>query len=146
MTVLERRAGVVWEGTLARGAGTIWSGSQALDGLRVDLPNRRGDEQDKTTPEELIAAAHAGCFTMALGAVLAGQRTPAEQLSVEAICRLEGETGQKRITAMHLNARGRVPGATPESFAAAVADAEKSCVISKALVGTVSISSTATLE
>jgi osmotically inducible protein OsmC len=146
MSVLTQTAGVVWDGTIARGEGRIRSGSHALDGLQVDLPNRRGDEHDKTTPEELVAAAHATCFTMALGATLAGERTPPERLAVDATCMLEGEPGQKRITSIHLVVRGRVPDATAESFAAAVAKAEQQCVISKALKAAVEIGSTATLE
>jgi hypothetical protein len=76
MTPIKRTADVVWEGTIARGEGHLSGGSGALDALPVTAASRFGDPEGKTTPEELIAAAHATCFTMALGSILASTRRP----------------------------------------------------------------------
>jgi len=137
--MVEQTAEVRWEGSIARGQGTLSSGSSALDGLGVDLPNRIGAEHTKTSPEELLAAAHATCFAMALGGILAGQRTPPELLEVRATVHLQTTEGDRRITAIELDARGRVPDADEAAFAGAVGEAEELCLISRALDGSVEI-------
>lgn len=145
MAAVEQRAGVRWIGTVARGEGHLRAGSGVLDGLAVDLPNRRGEAHGRTSPEELIAAAHATCFTMALGAILAGERTPAEVLDVEAVTTLEPVGEQRSLTRIQLTVRGQVPGIDDEAFVRATQRAERECVVSRALSGNVEISSTAVL-
>jgi lipoyl-dependent peroxiredoxin len=112
MTAIKRTADVVWEGTIARGEGHLSGGSAALDALPVTAASRFGDPEGKTTPEELIAAAHATCFTMALGSILAGEHTPPERLSVNAVVTLEEVEGTYTITRSELEVVGRVPGST----------------------------------
>jgi lipoyl-dependent peroxiredoxin len=143
--MIEQRAGVRWEGSIARGRGELHSASGALDGLLVDLPSRMGQGGGKTTPEEMIAAAHATCFTMALGSVLARERMPPESLDCEAVCSLDETDGQRRIVSIVLNVRGRVPQADAEAFHRAAVQAEERCPVSNALRGQVEISTRPTL-
>jgi len=144
--MVQQTAGVVWEGSIARGEGHLTSRSGRLDGLAVDLPNRMGAEHAKTSPEEMLAAAHATCFAMALGSILAGGKTPPERLAIEATVNLDPAEGNRRITRIDLAARGVVPGADEAAFAAAVAQAEQLCLISRALSDDIEIAATPTLE
>ena len=84
-----RTAQVDWTGSIARGSGLTSGGSGAISDLPITIASRLGEPEGKTSPEELIAAAHAGCFTMALGSILAGQGTPPEHLQVTATVTLE---------------------------------------------------------
>jgi lipoyl-dependent peroxiredoxin len=145
MAVIQRSAEVVWEGTIARGEGRVSSGSGALDALPVTRASRFEEPAGKTSPEELIAAAHAACFTMALGSVLARERTPPERLVVIAVCTLEEVGGRWTITRSELDATGRAPGIDEASFARAVSEAEQTCPVSRALAGSVAIQSTSRL-
>jgi osmotically inducible protein OsmC len=140
-----QKAGVRWEGTIARGAGALHAASGALDGLEVDLPTRMGEAGGKTTPEELLAASHATCFAMALGSVLARERTPPEQLHVDAEVTLETEEGNRRISGIALEVRARVPDADAGGFQAALGQAEELCLISRTLKGNVDITARGTL-
>ena len=115
MANVERTAEVVWSGTIARGTGMASGGSGALRDLPITLASRFGDPEGKISPEELIAAAHAGCFTMALGSVLAGRGTPPERLEVSARVTV-ATTGTPRITSSELEVHGLVPGADQASF------------------------------
>jgi lipoyl-dependent peroxiredoxin len=124
---------VVWTGTIARGGGKVSGASGALGPLDVDLPSRLGNADGKTTPEELLAAAHAACFTTALGSVLAGRRLPPERLEVRATVTLDPSGPQSEITLIELEAGGDVPGADDATFAEAVAEAETRCLISRVL-------------
>lgn len=146
MSVVRQSARVVWSGTIARGQGTISGGSGALDELPVDLPSRLGEAEGKTTPEELLAAAHAACFTMALGSILAKAGTPPERLEVAAVCSLDSSEGKRAITALELEVSGRVPSASAEAFREAVQQAEETCVVSRALKGNVTIHAAGSLE
>jgi osmotically inducible protein OsmC len=112
MAAIKRSADVVWEGTIARGEGELSGGSGALAGLPVSAASRFGELEGKTTPEELIAAAHATCFTMALGSVLAREHTPPERLAVNAVVTLEEVEGKYTITSSELEAVGRVAAST----------------------------------
>ena len=89
MPIARREAEIVWEGPLARGTGTLTSGSGALDQLAVTWASRTERPDGKTSPEELIAAAHASCFAMALALVLGENKTPPERLTVSAACTLD---------------------------------------------------------
>jgi osmotically inducible protein OsmC len=146
MAAIRRSASVVWEGTIARGAGQLSGGSGAFAGLPVTLASRFGEPEGKTTPEELIAAAHATCFTMALGSVLARAQTPPERLAVSAVCTLEEVDGMYSITTSELDVVGRVAGIDEEAFERAAQEAERTCPVSRALAGSVEIRAHSRLE
>jgi osmotically inducible protein OsmC len=146
MGIVKQTASVVWQGSIARGRGQINGGSGAIAEVPVTLASRLGNVEGLTSPEELIAAAHAACFTTTLGSILARQRTPPERLTVDAVCSLDDTEGQRRILAIDLEVHGRVPGAEPDRFQQAAAEAEQNCVVTKALRGNVEIRAHATLE
>ena len=133
-----RRAQVTWKGDLMSGQGRIDSvGSGVLSGLDVTWASRSEDsEGGKTSPEELIAAAHAACFSMALSHGLAQAGTPPEQLSTSAETTFVPGTG---ITEVAVTVEGRVPGLDEEGFRSAAEGAKENCPVSKALAGNVEI-------
>lgn len=130
---VHQSATVVWNGTIARGSGEVRGASGALGPLAVDLPNRLGQADDKTTPEEMLAAAHATCFTTALGSVLAGRRLPPERLEVKAIVTLDLSGARSEIPLIRIEASGVVPGIDEAGFADALHEAEQRCLISRVL-------------
>ena len=134
----ERRAQVTWQGDLMSGQGRIDSvGSGVLSGLDVTWASRaEEDEGGKTSPEELIAAAHAACFSMALSHGLAQAGNLPEQLSTTAQTTFVPGTG---ITKSALTVEGRVPGLDEEGFRSAAEGAKENCPVSKALAGNVEI-------
>ena len=142
----ERHAEVLWEGNLARGRGTITSGSGALDGQEVSWPRRVESADGKTSPEELIAAAHSSCFAMALAHGLSEGGTPPERLHVTASVTLDQVDGGFTITTIALTVRGVVPGIDADGFRAAVEGAKDGCPVSKALAGGPTITAEAHLE
>ena len=121
-------------------------GSGAFAALPVTAASRFGEPEGKTTPEELIAAAHATCFTMALGSILAGEHTPPERLAVNAVVTLEEVEGKYTITTSELEVVGRVAGIDQAAFERAVQEAERACPVSRALAGNVEIRSQSRLE
>jgi lipoyl-dependent peroxiredoxin len=139
MPIALRNAEVVWDGTLAGGSGALSSGSGALD-LPVTWAARTGRPNGKTSPEELIAAAHASCFAMALALVLGEAHKPPEQLTVTAACTLDEVDGAPRITSVELAVRGSVPGLDAAGFEQHVARAAGLCPVSNALRDNVEIS------
>jgi osmotically inducible protein OsmC len=145
MTAVQRTAEVEWTGSIARGSGVTSGGSGAISDLPFTLASRFGEPEGKTSPEELIAAAHAGCFTMALGSILAGQGTPPERLQVTATVTLEA-SGTPTIASSELDVHGVVPRADAASFDRAAHDAERACPVSRALQGNVEIRVHATLD
>jgi osmotically inducible protein OsmC len=134
-----REAEVLWEGPLARGAGTLTSGSGALNKLGVTWASRTERPDGRTSPEELIAAAHASCFAMALALVLGENETPPERLAVSAACTLEEVDGAPRITAIELAVRAQVPGLDAADLERMVERAGNLCPVSNALRGNVNI-------
>ena len=141
----ERTAEVTWQGDLLSGSGTIERvGSGSFAALPVSWAARTEDESGgKTSPEELIAAAHASCFSMAFASGLAKAGTPPERLQTSArVTFVPGEG----ITKSELEVRGRVPGLDEEGFRAAAEDAKNGCPVSKALAGVPEITIQATLE
>ena len=146
MAEIQRSSNVVWEGTIARGAGRLSADSGAFTALPVTVASRFREPEGKTSPEELIAAAHATCFTMALGLVLAGEHTPPERLVVDAVITLEEVDGQYTITSSELEVVGRVAGIDDEAFERAAQEAEQTCPVSRALAGRVDIRSHTRLE
>lgn len=139
MSVAQREAEVVWEGPLARGTGTLDSGSGALAGLAVTWASRTLTPDGKTSPEELIASAHASCFAMALALVLGDAGTPPEYLTVSAAATLDEVYGAPRITSVALSVRARVPGLDAAGLDQTVARAAGLCPVSNALRGNVDL-------
>jgi osmotically inducible protein OsmC len=145
--VAERKAEVVWEGDLMSGSGTITStGSGAFGDLGVTWKARTEDSGGLTSPEELLAAAHAACFSMALSNGLAQAGHAAERLETSAVCTFGKADGGFAVTKMDLSVRGRVPGLDENGFREAAEGAKDGCPISKALAGNVEMSVTASLE
>jgi osmotically inducible protein OsmC len=139
----EKRAEVTWRGDLMSGAGTIESvGSGAFGPLEVSWAARTGEQGAKTSPEELIAGAHAACFSMALSNGLAKSGTPPESLAVSAAVTFVPGTG---ITSSALDVVGTVPGIEEAGFREAAEDAKENCPVSKALGGNVELTITARL-
>jgi osmotically inducible protein OsmC len=129
----ERSANVVWNGDLMSGGGTIREvGSGAFGPLDVSWASRSEDPNGKTSPEELIAAAWAACFAMALSNGLAKSGTPPEQLQTSATVTFQPGQG---ITKGVLTVRGTVPGLDADGFQAAAQEAKQDCPVSKALTG-----------
>jgi lipoyl-dependent peroxiredoxin len=144
MAMVEREAHVVWEGNLAEGSGRLSEGSGVLQDAPVTFASRVEQPDGKTSPEELIAAAHATCYAMALSFTLAGKDTPPEQLEVDAVCTLDDD--QLKITTMDLNVRGKVSGISEEEFENAAREAEQLCPVSNALRGNMEIRLQASLQ
>lgn len=128
-----RTASTHWEGTLLEGAGQVTLESSGLGTHDVTWASRAEDPAGRTSPEELIAAAHSSCFSMALSSALAKAGTPAESLDTTAAVTFQPGEG---ITGITLTLRGVVPGMTAEAFAEAAEGAKANCPVSKALTGT----------
>jgi osmotically inducible protein OsmC len=128
---------VTWQGDLASGGGTIERvGSGAFGGLEVSWPARTEEPNGKTSPEELIAAAHASCFSMALSSGLAKEGHAPERLETAATLTFVPGTG---ITKAALTVEGRVPGMDDEGFREAAEQAKENCPVSKAVKGNVEL-------
>jgi osmotically inducible protein OsmC len=142
-----RSATVTWTGDLASGTGTTSAGSS---GVFTDLPvswaSRTEAPAGRTSPEELLAAAHASCFAMALAGALARAGTPPEHLHVEADVTFDRVEEKWTVVSSHLILMARVPGATNEAFQEAATTTKDACPISRALAGNVALSVDATLE
>jgi osmotically inducible protein OsmC len=137
MAMVEREAHVVWQGDLAQGSGSLSEGSGVLNEAPVTFASRIESPGGKTSPEELIAAAHATCYAMALSNTLAEKDTPPERLEVDAVCTLDDQ--QLKITSVNLDVRGAVPGISEEDFENAAREAEQICPVSNALRGNLEI-------
>ncbi len=139
----DRTAHVTWSGSLLEGAGTITSvGSGAFGPLDVTWAARTEDTSEWTSPEELLAAAHAACFSMALSHGLAQAGTPPERLDVDATVTFVPGTG---ITKSALIVRAVVPGIEEPAFLHAAEDAKENCPISQALASVPEITLEASL-
>jgi lipoyl-dependent peroxiredoxin len=139
MPVALREAEIIWEGPLARGTGTLTSGSGALDQLAVTWASRTERPDGRTSPEELIAAAHASCFAMAFALVLGEKETPPDRVRVSASCTLDEVEGAPRITTIELTVRAQVPGLDATDLQHTVALAAELCPVSNALHGNVEV-------
>ena len=129
----DRRAEVTWNGSLMEGSGTIRSTtSGAIGEQAVSWPNRAEDAPSATSPEELIAAAHAACFSMALSHALAQAGNAPDELRTSATVTFQPGEG---ITRIALTVEGRVPGLDADGFAQAAQAAKEGCPVSKALAG-----------
>jgi lipoyl-dependent peroxiredoxin len=128
-----RTATTVWEGTLFEGAGKVTLDSSGLGTYDVTWVSRAEAPGGKTSPEELIAAAHSSCFSMAFSNGLAGNDTPATSLTVNADVEFTPGTG---ITGIKLTVRGVVEGLDNDTFVRLAEDAKTNCPVSQALAGT----------
>jgi lipoyl-dependent peroxiredoxin len=146
MSLAERRATAVWSGDLPHGSGTVDGASGALSGLAVSWRARTEDPGGNTSPEELIAAAHASCYAMAFSNVLAGGGNAPERLEVTATCHLDRAGDGVKITLVELEVRGRVPGLDAEAFERAAHEGDAGCPVSNVLRGNAEIRVQATLE
>ncbi len=145
MPMAERSATTGWDGDLAHGNGVLNGTSGALKDMSVTWASRTQRSEGKTSPEELIAAAHSSCFSMALAHGLTEDGHAPEHLDVTAKVTLDERDGAPTVTTSELTVTGRVPGIDQAAFEQAAADASKGCPISRALAG-IEISVTATLE
>lgn len=139
----ESSATTVWEGDLAHGSGVTRPSSGAFEAVAVTWASRTARSAGKTSPEELLAAAHASCYCMALSHELGEAGTPPERLEATATVTFVPGEGVK---ASHVVVSGRVDGIDQDAFAAAAAGAGEGCPISGALRGNVEITVVATLE
>ena len=133
MAMAERTATTAWEGDLAHGNGNLNLNSGATGELPVTWASRTQRSEGKTSPEELIAAAHASCFSMALSHELAEAGHAPEHLDVSATVTLDDVGGGPKITSSKLTVRGRVPGIDQAAFEEAAQAAGKGCPVSGAL-------------
>ncbi|MFE3720135.1 OsmC family protein [Streptomyces cyaneofuscatus] len=128
-----RQAHTVWEGNLIEGKGVVTFDSSGIGDHPVSWPARSEAANGKTSPEELIAAAHSSCFSMALSHGLAGAGTPPTKLETKAEVTFQPGTG---ITGIHITVQGEVPGLDEDGFVKAAEDAKANCPVSQALSGT----------
>lgn len=142
-----RRAEVAWSGDLVTGTGTVSAvSSNAFTDLPVSWAARTESPGGKTSPEELIAAAHASCFAMAFSGGLGRAGSPPERLAVSADVTFDKLEVGWRVVSSHLTVRGVVPGMSNEDFVAAAESAKDGCPVSQALTGNVALSVDAALE
>jgi lipoyl-dependent peroxiredoxin len=131
---IERTSSILWEGNLARGAGSLSAGSGAFTGLGYSLPTRIGQPEGKTSPEELLAAAHGGCLAMGLAGELSGSESPPGRLEVNCLIVMDEVEGRgHQIVSSHLDVVAAVDGLDDEALQAAVAQADEGCPFSELL-------------
>jgi lipoyl-dependent peroxiredoxin len=140
---MKRRAYAVWRGGIIDGSGTISSDSGVLSNTQYSFSSRF-ENGIGTNPEELIAAAHAGCFSMAFSGQLGVAKLTPESINTTATVTIEKQGDGFTITAVHLDVRAKVPGASVEAFNAAAKKAKEGCPVSKVL--NANITMTAQLE
>ncbi|CAN5769842.1 OsmC family protein [soil metagenome] len=147
MPRIVREADVVWEGTVSRGAGVVEATSSGAFELPVTIASRVGDPEGKTSPEELLAAAHATCFVTSLGSELARARTPPERLVVHCTITMDEVQGiGHRIVASAIVASGVVPGCDAAAFAQAAETADQGCSFSALIRASATVTISANLE
>jgi len=139
----DRRADVTWLGELQTGKGEVTLASSGSGTFPVSWPSRTEQPDGRTSPEELLAGAHASCYAMALSGGLGRAGTPPERLEVTAVVTFVPGTG---VTTSVLDVRGAVPGLDQAAFDEAAQAAEGRCPISNAIRGNVEVTVTATLE
>jgi osmotically inducible protein OsmC len=128
---IERTASISWEGNAARGTGLLTAGGGAFVELPFSIPSRIAVMQGKTSPEELLAAAHGGCLTTSIASELTKLGTPPERLDVQARVVMDEVPGQGHlVVASEVDVEARVPGVSQEDFDAAVSAADATCPFS----------------
>jgi osmotically inducible protein OsmC len=138
---VQKRADAVWNGSLLEGSGRVTGASSAVE-VALSWPKRAEEGEQSTSPEELLAAAHAACYAMALSHALAQGGSPPDELRVSATVSFQAGEG---VTGSHLEVHGQVPGVDRAAFEQAASAAAETCPISKALAG-VEITHSASLE
>lgn len=142
----DRSATTVWKGDFKSGKGALTLDSSRVAGtLEVTTPSRFEAPEGRTSPEELLAAAHSSCYSMALSGALTRAGTPPEQLDVNAVCTVDKVAEGYAITQMALRVRATVPGISAEDFDKAAQGAKDGCPVSKALAGNLEITLDAAL-
>ncbi len=129
---MKRKASAIWKGGIRDGKGTISTDSGVLSDTPYSFGTRFGNDKG-TNPEELIGAAHAGCFSMALSLILGEAGFTPENISTVASVTLEKIEGGFGITAVHLDVSAKVPGISPQAFQAAADKAKTGCPVSRVL-------------
>ena len=140
-----RKASAHWQGSTKEGTGTLSTQSATLKDTPYSFKARFGDGKG-TNPEELIAAAHAGCFTMALSFTLNNAGFTAEVIDTEAQLTMDTVDGKPTITAIHLLVRAQVPDITAAQFAEIASSAKVNCVVSRALAPGITVTMDASLS
>jgi osmotically inducible protein OsmC len=135
---MKRNGSAVWRGGLKDGKGTVSTDSGVLSNTQYSFSTRFEDGKG-TNPEELIAAAHAGCFSMALSAQLGNAGMTAEEIQTTASVSLDKTDGGFAITAVHLDVRAKIPGADKQAFETAANNAKSGCPVSKVLNATITM-------
>jgi lipoyl-dependent peroxiredoxin len=142
---VERTANAIWEGDLLGGSGRVSTKTGVVDNATVKWSSRADQADENTSPEELIAAAHATCVSMALAHALAQDGTPPQRLESEATATFEQVGEGFRMTTMRLSVRGQVEGLDEEGFRQAAENAKENCPVSQALKGNVDVTVDASL-
>ena len=146
MSDASRRAEAVWQSTLARGSGEVTLATSGAAGpLPVTWASRTERSNGKTSPEELVAAAHASCFNMALSGILGDRGTPPDKLETSATVTFTEVEGGWKVGSSSITVKGSVPGIDEDAFRQAAEAAKDGCPISGALKGNVDLSVEATL-
>ena len=135
---MKRKGSAVWKGNLKEGKGTVSTGSELLVNAQYSF-GTRFEEGKGTNPEELIAAAHAGCFSMALSAQLGNAGITPESISTTATLSLEKLEAGFTITAVHLDVVAKIPGADKAAFETAANNAKAGCPVSRVLNATITM-------
>ena len=147
MPRIVREADVVWKGTISRGSGVVQATSSGAFALPVTIASRVGDPEGKTSPEELLAAAHATCYVTSLGSELARARTPPERLDVHCTITMDEVEGLgHRIVTSAITASGVVPGCDAAAFAQAAEAADQGCSFSALIRASATVTIDASLE
>ena len=134
MPRIERRAKVEWEGSVSRGAGTISGDTGAFVGLPYTLASRIGEPEGKTSPEELLAAATAGCFTTSLGSELARDKTPPTRMEIRCLIVMDEVPDQgHQIVGAEIGVHVEAEGTSEEALTAAIERADEGCPFSSLL-------------
>ena len=142
---VERTANAEWQGDLMTGSGKVSTQSGSVRDATVKWSSRAEQADENTSPEELIAAAHATCISMALANVLAQAGNPPQQLDTEATATFDKTDAGFRMTTMRITIRGQVDGLDEDGFRQAAEDAKENCPVSQALKGNVDVSLDAAL-
>jgi osmotically inducible protein OsmC len=146
MTDAPRRADAVWTGSLAQGSGEVSLVTSGAAGpLPVTWASRTARSEGKTSPEELVAAAHASCYCMALSHILGEAGTPPDKLETSVTVTFKEIEGGWKVGTSQISVKGTVPGIGEAAFKKAAEDAKDGCPISSALKGNVELSVEATL-
>jgi osmotically inducible protein OsmC len=143
---VERKGNATWEGDLMGGSGQVSTESGVVRNATVKWSSRAEQADENTSPEELIAAAHATCVSMALANGLAQAGTPPQRLESEATATFDQTDEGFRLTTMRLKIRGQVEGLDEDAFRQAAENAKANCPVTKALEGNVELSLDAALS